>query len=153
MQIQFTLYNDCPANAVIKYSPGVIEKDITFTEGLSNSYIAEAIFIRTLCYFYLVRTFDRVPLVLEPYVDDSQGFNVQVAERNVILNQLISDLKKYAPMCKPGYEVDWQNKGRATSWACYALLARHLSLERRLRSGYPSLQQSDQFSTLFACFQ
>ncbi len=111
------------ANAVIKYSPGVIEKDITFTEGLSNSYIAEAIFIRTLCYFYLVRTFDRVPLVLEPYVDDSQGFNVQVAERNVILNQLISDLKKYAPMCKPGYEVDWQNKGRATSWACYALLA------------------------------
>lgn len=111
------------ANAVIKYSPTVIEKDITFTEGMSNSYIAEAIFIRSLCYFYLVRTFDRVPLVLEPYVDDSQGFNVQVSPRNVILNQIISDLNEYAEKCKPGYEVDWQNKGRATRWAFYALLA------------------------------
>lgn len=111
------------ANAVIKYSPSVIDKDITFTEGMSNSYIAEAVFIRSLCYFYLVRTFDRVPLVLEPYVDDSQGFDVQVSSREVILDQIISDLNEYAGKCKPGYEVEWQTKGRATSWAFYALLA------------------------------
>lgn len=111
------------ANAVIKYSPQVLAKDVTFTEGMSNSYIAEAIFIRSLSYFYLVRTFDRVPLVLDAYVDDSQSFSIPVSDRNTILNQLISDLNTYAEKCKPGYEVDWQNKGRATSWAFYALLA------------------------------
>lgn len=111
------------ANSVIEYSASAMEKDITFSQGLSDSYVAEAVFIRSLCYFYLLRTFGEVPLILKPYVDDSQSFYVPKSDKNTIANQLIADLKTWAEKCKPGYEVAWQNKGRATKWACYTLLA------------------------------
>src|SRR5690625_6264280 len=51
------------ANSVIKYVPE--------TEGLSetesNNLLAQARFFRAYNYFYLVRVFGDVPLILEPY--------------------------------------------------------------------------------------
>lgn len=114
------------ANAVLKYGPLVLERDPTFSEEVFNSYAAEAIFLRSLCYFYLVRTFECVPLVLEPYVDDSQEYAVGVSEESVVLQKITDDLNAYLSKCKPGYEetsIKWQNKGRATQWAYHALLA------------------------------
>lgn len=67
-----------------------------------------------------------VPLVLEPYVDDSQEYAVGVSEESVVLQKIIDDLNAYLGKCKPGYEetsIKWQNKGRATQWAYHALLA------------------------------
>lgn len=115
------------ANSVIKYGPEVLEKDPSFSLALSNSYIAEAIYIRSLCYFYLVRTFGKVPLVLNPYVDDSEAFAVASSSEEVIIEQLLKDLNAYVARCKTGYETDgvnlWPNKGRATRWAYHALMA------------------------------
>lgn len=115
------------ANSVIKYGPGVLEKDATFTQAASDSYVAEAIFIRSLCYFYLVRTYKEVPLVLEPYVDDSESFNIPKSTEGAVLNRLTQDLEAWLGKCKKGYESDdpdtWMNKGRATQWAFRALLA------------------------------
>ncbi|MGL5683760.1 MAG: RagB/SusD family nutrient uptake outer membrane protein [Marinifilaceae bacterium] len=111
------------ANAVIKYGPTVLEKDKSFKLELSNAYVAEAMFQRALCYFYLVRTFGEVPLVLEPYVDDSAPFMVKKNSEAEILNQILSDLDWAKTRIKPGYGNDIKNKGRATSYALHALLA------------------------------
>lgn len=111
------------ANSVIKYSRDVLDRDITFTEELSNSYEAEAVFLRSLCYFYLVRTFGDVPYVTEPYVDDSQGYIVQKSNKDNIIDWVIQDLSGQMQKCKYTYEGEWQSYGRATRWACFALLA------------------------------
>lgn len=114
------------ANSILKYGPLVLERDPTFSEEVFNSYAAEAIFLRSLCYFYLVRTFECVPLVLEPYVDDSQDYAIAASEEKDVLERITSDLYAYIGKCKPGYEetdIKWQNKGRATKWAYYALIA------------------------------
>lgn len=115
------------ANSVLKYGPTVLEKDPTFSQEVMNSYAAEAIFIRSLCYFYLVRTFNNVPLVTEPYVDDSQEYAVPSSSEADVLARLVSDLESHLKQCKTGYESDqsnpWQNKGRVTRWAYHALLA------------------------------
>lgn len=111
------------ANTVIYFVPTALKNDATFAPELATSYIAEAIFIRSLCYFYLVRTFRDVPLVLVPYADDSKDFATSTTDATEIIDVLIADLEAYKFKCKPGYEKEWQQKGRATSWACIALLA------------------------------
>lgn len=112
------------ANHVIKYTSGVMETDMTLSPALANSIIAEAVFIRSLCYFYLVRTFRDVPYVTDPFADDSKTFLDSITEGTFILDQLVKDMKEWAPKSKPGYEGSaWQVKGRATTWAYYALLA------------------------------
>lgn len=111
------------ANSVIRYSESVLDEDVTFTQKLSDAYVAEAVWLRSLCYFYLVRTFGEVPLVLNPYVDDSEAYEIPKSGEETILNQLISDLSAYAGKCKTAYDKDWEVRGRATRWAYYALLA------------------------------
>lgn len=115
------------ANSVLKYGPEVLVKDPTFSQELMNSYGAEAIYIRSLCYFYLIRTFGAVPLVLQPYVDDSEEYAAASSPEEVVLERITADLENYIDKCKTGYESDvpntWQNKGRATRWAYHALLA------------------------------
>lgn len=110
------------ANAVIKYAPTILDKDPLFTEEKLNQYTAEAMFIRSLAYFYLVRSYREVPFITEPYITDDQSvFQPKSSERE-ILDQLIADLKwamKYIPDSHSG----WQTKGRGTKWAAMALLA------------------------------
>ena len=111
------------ANSVIQFAETALETDITFSRELCNSFIAEAVFVRSLCYFYLVRTFRDVPYITEAYADDEQEFAVPKTDGEYILDQVVQDLERYVRMCKPGYEVEWQTKGRATCWAFYALMA------------------------------
>ena len=111
------------ANAVIKYAPSVQTHDETFLTEVMNSYVAEATFQRALCYFWLVRTFHEVPLVLDPYVDDSAPYAVAKSSEREIIDRLIADLTEVVKYARPGYSVPLENKGRATRWAIYALLA------------------------------
>lgn len=111
------------ANSVIHFAKNALKTDITFTPELANSYIAEAVFLRSLCYFYLVRTFRDVPYIKDVYADDSKTFTIPKTDGNEILVDVIKDLEENVTKCKPGYEVEWQTKGRATSWGFYALMA------------------------------
>ncbi|MGL5682409.1 MAG: RagB/SusD family nutrient uptake outer membrane protein [Marinifilaceae bacterium] len=111
------------ANAVIKFGPTALKYDVTLNEPLLNSYIAEAVFVRSLFYFYLVRTFKDVPFVRDPYSDDSMEFAIEKTDGDVILREILKDLETYVYKCKPGYETPWMSKGRATSWAFWALMA------------------------------
>lgn len=58
------------ANLIIKYAHKVTESDFNFTKTEEMQFVAEAINVRSLCYFWLVRTFGDVPFVLEPYDDN-----------------------------------------------------------------------------------
>lgn len=111
------------ANSILKYAPGVLDKDPTFMPEVLNSYLAEAKFARALSYYYLVRTFKEVPLVTEPYVNDSEPFMKEKSAEEEVMAQIFSDLQSIVNTIKPGYGTVNQNKGRATKWAALALLA------------------------------
>ncbi|TNF40648.1 MAG: RagB/SusD family nutrient uptake outer membrane protein, partial [Bacteroidetes bacterium] len=64
------------ANTLMFYDDEVYEKDETFTLEMMNAIEAEALFIRSMAYFYLVRLWKDVPLVLEPSVSDTANLYV-----------------------------------------------------------------------------
>lgn len=116
------------ANSVIKYGPLVVERDDSFTESEMNSFLSEAYFLRSLAYFYLVRTFRDVPFVTEPYVSDDGEYEMVKSKEEQVLNQIVKDLIGALPAAKEFFpEIDNDNpmntKGRATKWAIHSLLA------------------------------
>ncbi|MFA9392143.1 MAG: RagB/SusD family nutrient uptake outer membrane protein [Prolixibacteraceae bacterium] len=116
------------ANSVIKYAPEVVGRDESFSEAQMNSYLSEAYFLRSLAYFYLVRTFRDVPIILDPYVNDEQEYEVAKSSADEILAQITNDLKLALLAAKEFYpEINNDNpvysKGRSTKWSIYALLA------------------------------
>lgn len=119
------LYNAVSrCNAVIKYAPHVMEVDKTFTEEHCANLVAEAYWMRALCYFYLVRTFKDVPYVIVPYLDDNVAFEVPKTDGKEVLAREIEALVSHCADLPVTYGAgSWQNKGRATVWAAYALLA------------------------------
>lgn len=116
------------ANSVIKYAPEAQAVDETYNLQSMNSHLSEAYFIRALTYFYLVRNFRDVPLVLEPYVDDSAPYRIAQSTEAQVIAQIKEDLKVAIESggAKEFFDDDdWSgaSKGRATKWALYALMA------------------------------
>ncbi|HEX2395626.1 MAG TPA: RagB/SusD family nutrient uptake outer membrane protein [Bacteroidales bacterium] len=111
------------ANTVLKFSPLVVDRDQTFTENESKAFEAEALFLRSLCYFYLVRIFGDVPLVLEASENDAQDFYPPVTSQDDIFLQIIDDLNIAVVNLPTSYAKTEYNKGRATKSAAYSLLA------------------------------
>ena len=87
----YTVINNC--NTVIKYAPGVAERDLSYTESDLKATIAEASALRDLCYFYLIRTFRDVPFTTEAYTDDDQTMDLPATKFDDLLDFLISDLE------------------------------------------------------------
>ncbi len=121
-----SLYNAIGrCNAIIQSAEDVLSRDKTFTQKACDAYIAEAIWVRSLCYFYLVRTFRDVPYITEPYLNDSQEFRVPKTDGKQIMGTIAKDLRSCAQQIPVSYSPgSWENKGgRGTVWALYALLA------------------------------
>ncbi len=111
-------------NEVIKFAPEVKDKDNTFTDYQLKGYLSEAYFLRSLAYFYLVRVFKDVPLVLEPTTTDDAEFYPLKTDGDEILALLISDLTQASNWATvDGYTSLWEVKSRATKAAIEALLA------------------------------
>jgi len=118
----YQVINYC--NEVIKNAPLVQEIDDTFTDYQMQGLVAEAYFLRSLAYFYLVRIFKDVPLVLEPTETDDADFYVLKSSEEDVLNQIVADLegnRVYAP--SESFKTIKENKGRASKAAYDALLA------------------------------
>ncbi len=118
----YKIINYC--NEVIKNAPLVQEVDDTFTDYQRQGFEAEAYFLRSLAYFYLVRLYKDVPLVLEPTETDDADVYVLKSPEEEVLNQIVSDLEAnitFAP--SGGFETIRENKGRASKNAFNALLA------------------------------
>ncbi len=131
--VMYQTINRC--NTVCHYAPMVQKKDPNYTVNELNANIAEASFIRDLCYFYLIRTFRDVPLSFEPTIDDTKEFQIPATPMNAALDSLIKDLESVKDYAVRRYVDDskmsnsqassqaYENSSRVTRIAIYALLA------------------------------
>ena len=117
----YTVINNC--NNFLHYAPGVVELDANFTESKLHSMEAEVLTLRALMYFYLVRTFGKVPWVNSPSIDDSQDYHIPQSSEDEILDNLVSDLKTALKYSRDSYENNTYSKGRITTNAVRVLLA------------------------------
>ncbi|MDD3321419.1 MAG: RagB/SusD family nutrient uptake outer membrane protein [Paludibacter sp.] len=117
----YTVINNC--NIVLKFAPGVREIDGTFTEKQLKAYEAEALTIRAMMYFQLVRSFKDVPLSLEAFVSDDQNLYLPKVSGEAILDTLVRDLKIASVNAPVTYGSTSENKNRVTAWTAKTLLA------------------------------
>ena len=117
----YSVINYC--NTFLFYAPSVVNKDQNFTITKLNTMDAEALTIRALCYFYLVRAFQQVPLILNPSISDAQNYLIPKSTERVILDQIIKDLLTAQKYAKTSYGTQAFDKGRITLSAVNALLA------------------------------
>lgn len=118
----YSVINNC--NEVIKNAPLVQEIDNTFKDYKLKSIIAEAYFLRSLSYFYLVRIFGDVPLITEPADTDEAKFYLAKTSAEDVLDQIVSDLTSNRDFAPSGeFLTIAENKGRASKAAYDALLA------------------------------
>ncbi len=112
------------ANTLMYYDKKVFEKDKTFTKKMLDGVDAEALFIRAYSYFYLVRLWKEVPLVLEPSISDTSDLYVGKSTEPVIIAQIIEDLLKAKDLA---YTNEFAGSdyfyGRVNKYSIMALLA------------------------------
>lgn len=77
-------------NSVLKNVPTIADAGFAARK---ERILGEAYFLRAMAYFYLVRTFDNVPVILEPYESLSQDFFPKQAKPEDVYAQVESDLK------------------------------------------------------------
>lgn len=114
----YEVINIC--NHVIELTPTV--SDPTFTPYLKQQYVSEAIFIRSLVYFYMVRIWKDVPYITEPTSTDEAEFFPEKTSGDIILENIKSDLIEIRKLM-PDHPTIEMNKSRATAGAVNALLA------------------------------
>ena len=111
------------ANIVIEKVPEIPKFDRRFSEADSRKIVAEALFLRSLAYFYLVRTFKEVPLVLQAPSSDAVNFLLPKVSADSILNRIEADLLIAEADLPVEYGRTTDTKGRATKGALNALQA------------------------------
>jgi len=110
-------YGISRANVAIDKIPD-IQTDTT----VKNRLIREAKFIRALLYFNIVRFWGDAPLVLhDPASTDVNVLKIKRSPKDSVYLQVISDLTDATNLPKTYGDAD---KGRATSGAAHALLAK-----------------------------
>jgi len=120
-QPMYYIINLC--NNIIQYGPGVISKDPTLTQSQLNIYLGEALAIRSLMYFYLVRSYGDVPLKLTPTATDADVQQIPKTPQKTILTQIVADLataEKYLPA---SYADNATDKGRVNSFTVNSIQA------------------------------
>lgn len=120
----YACINRC--NQIIAKSASVMDLDPNYLEGDHNNNVGQMLALRSLCYFYLIRAFHDVPLILEPYTMSSQEMSVPQVAPGVVLNQIISDLEKARTMVLSSQDASLssiQRYGFFTQDAVSALLA------------------------------
>ncbi|MBO7437184.1 MAG: RagB/SusD family nutrient uptake outer membrane protein [Bacteroidaceae bacterium] len=114
------------ANTVLYYAPQVADKDPNFLIDELLAQEAEAVALRCLCYWYLIRSFHDVPYVTEPSIDDEGGrskFYVPQSSFEAVLDSIIKDLESVKKYAVNKYASEDANTGRITKSAICAMLA------------------------------
>ncbi|NLO69404.1 MAG: RagB/SusD family nutrient uptake outer membrane protein [Porphyromonadaceae bacterium] len=117
----YTVINYC--NTLLHYAPYVIDRDNNFTEFDLKRVQSEALTIRALAYFYLLRTFKEVPWIEDASVDDTQNYQLPKDSEETIISNIIRDLliaRENAPLDYGKRDYD---KGRVTLGLVNSLLA------------------------------
>ena len=121
--IFYKVINNC--NIVLKYAPGVLNEDPSFTQGDLDVVCGQMYAIRALCHFYLVRAFRDIPLLTEAMVDNSQNLYQKQVSPIEALECCLSDLKMAEDLvlASGNYPSNAANKGRITKDAVRAMIA------------------------------
>jgi starch-binding outer membrane protein, SusD/RagB family len=116
-------------NFVLENVPRV--PDNSFRAGRKAEILAEAHCIRAFTYFYLVRFFGDVPLVLATPTDVSISANQILRTPSAqVYEQILADLLIAERDLPNNFSTTVETKGRVTKWFAKALLARvHLTLK------------------------
>ena len=119
----YNVINLC--NTVLYYSPQAQAKDVNYSIEELYTHEAEVKSIRALCYFYLIRTFKKVPLVTQATIGDDEDFKVEASSEDKVLDLIISDLEwaKDYVWNKKFFETSAERKGRFNKLSVKALLA------------------------------
>ncbi|MDD4991001.1 MAG: RagB/SusD family nutrient uptake outer membrane protein [Paludibacter sp.] len=117
----YSVINYC--NTLLKFAPNVVNLDENFTVDDLAHVQAEAKALRALCYFYLVRTFNEVPLIEDASVDDTQDYNKAKSSERDLLDFIIADLQFAQKNIRIDFGNKKYNKGRFTINSVNALLA------------------------------
>ena len=110
-------------NTVIELAPGVLSLDQTFTQTQLDASLSEALAIRALMYFYLVRSWGDVPLKLNATISDQDIVAIAKSRQDSVLNQIVADLKKAETGAVFTYNNKAADKGRITKYTINAILA------------------------------
>jgi hypothetical protein len=110
------------ANIVIEKVPGIPALDPRFTTEKSKAITGEALFLRALSYFYLVRSFKEVPLVLQAPSSDAVDFLIPKSTSDQIFDQIEQDLTTAEKDVPDEYGRTLDTKGRVTKAAVNSLL-------------------------------
>lgn len=121
----YNIINRC--NIIIHYAPTVAANDPSYTDSELRAHIAEVTAIRSLCYFYLIRTFRDVPYTEEAYLDDAQEMRQPAEKFDVVLNHLIASLEAVKGEAMIYYPKvaglgRYYQTGRITQLSIYAML-------------------------------
>lgn len=125
----YKVINQC--NTVIELAPSVLQKDESFSEKALKEYIGEVTCIRSLMYFYLVRTFRDVPYSETASIYDYQHFSIPKTDGKTIIDNLIASLEavendmsiRYEETESAQQENTNVNKGRFNYYGWATLLA------------------------------
>ena len=104
------------ANTVLANIQHVTDPD------LKQQYKGEALFIRSLCYFNMVRLFGDVPLVTKVITPSEQSAFARTPS-NIVYDTIVSDLKMAANDLPVSYSSS-NDLGRATKGAALGILAK-----------------------------
>ena len=106
------------ANLVLARVPA-----IDMDAAIKTRCLGEAAFLRALYYFYLVRAFGDVPLVLTPAANPAEIANITRSPVAAVYTQIESDLND-AILKLPATDYTGDDIGRANKWAATSLLAK-----------------------------
>lgn len=126
----YNLIHHC--NILLKYATPMKFSDPT----AKNRVLAQAYFIRAYTYFYLIRSWGDVPLVLEPTESDDQPLLPRSSAAD-IMKQILSDVDQAIALFP---EAGYVNKSRASAPATYALKADALIWKAKVLQGIPDDQ-------------
>lgn len=110
-------------NIFLHFGKDAVEKDADFTIGELKSMNAEAIALRSLAYFNLVKLYKDVPYVTEATLTDQQEFEVAKTSGDSIIGVLINDLEAALIDAPSSFLLMADMKGRFTKNGIHALLA------------------------------
>jgi len=110
-------------NTVIDFAPEVLKNDQTFTQQQLNASLAEVKALRALMYFYLVRSFRDVPLVLKSTSSDDQLVQLAKTPGADVLQQIVKDLSEAEANAPLTYNNQAFDKGRITRYTVNAIQA------------------------------
>jgi hypothetical protein len=159
----YKIINHC--NLILKYAPEVAKIDPNYSEGKLHVHEAEALALRALTYFYLVRIYKDVPYVRVPYVDDSEKFTLPKTDGAIILEDMVNDLilaEEYAVLTRGWngwrygngtltFNGNEDTRGRISKNAIRALLADIYLWQASGLKDNPALQSQKYENCVAAC--